>query len=87
MPAFNGAAAGHKLEDKKRSTEDVVSGVATTLLILIVAIFTLGSVWLGIFAIPAFFAFFRASVVTISSIREVSLSLVPTRTPLESFFK
>lgn len=70
MPAFNGVAAGHEME-KKRSKDDIASGITTSLLILIVALFTCGSLWLGIFAIPAFFAFFRASVVTISSVREV----------------
>lgn len=71
MPAFGGAAAGHEVEVKKRSTEEIASGVTTALLILIVTFFTCGSLWLGIFAIPSFFAFFRASVVAISSIREV----------------
>ncbi|CAM9995875.1 unnamed protein product, partial [Laminaria digitata] len=70
MPAFNGVAAGHEKETKKRSTEEIVSGVTNSLLILIVTFFTCGSLWLGIFAIPAFFAFFRASVVTVSSVRE-----------------
>lgn len=74
MPAFNGVAAGHEVDTKKRSKDDIASGITTSLLILIVTFFTCGSLWLGIFAIPAFFAFFRASVVTISSIREVRAS-------------
>lgn len=74
MPAFNGVAAGHEVDTKKRSTDEIASGVTTSLLILIVTFFTCGSLWLGIFAIPAFFAFFRASVVTVSSIREVRAS-------------
>ena len=82
MPAFNGEAApGQEAmfdEDmkKKRSVADIASGIMTVLLILVVIVFTLGSLWLGIFAIPAFFAFFRASVVTISSIREVRYDLL-----------
>ena len=74
MPAFDGVAAGHEMETKKHSKEDIAAGVTNSLLMLIVIVFTLGSLWLGIFAIPAFFAFFRASVVTISSIREVRAS-------------
>eukprot|EP00752_Nemacystus_decipiens_P014993 g13350.t1 len=70
MPGFGGAAAGHEIEVKKRSTEEIASGITTALLILVVVFFTCGSLWLGIFAIPSFFAFFRASVVAISSIRE-----------------
>lgn len=76
MPAFGGAAAGHEVELKKRSTEEIASGVTTALLILVVVFFTCGSLWLGIFAIPSFFAFFRASVVAISSVREVRIFLV-----------
>lgn len=71
MPAFGGAAAGHEVETNKRSTEEVASGVTAVILIVVVAVFTCGSLWLGIFAIPSFFAFFRASVVAVSSIREV----------------
>lgn len=75
MPAFGGAAAGHEIEVKKRSTEEIASGITSALLILVVVFFTCGSLWLGIFAIPSFFAFFRASVVAISSIREVRMCL------------
>lgn len=71
MPQFGGAAAGHEVEAKKRSGEDIATGITNALLILIVIFFTCGSLWLGIFAIPSFFAFFRASVVAISSVREV----------------
>ena len=78
MPAFNGEAAPGQeatldgdMMKKKRSAADIASGITNALLILIVTFFTCGSLWLGIFAIPAFFAFFRASVVTVSSIREV----------------
>eukprot|EP00904_Undaria_pinnatifida_P008153 jgi/Undpi1/4468/HiC_scaffold_17.g07822.m1 len=78
MPAFNGEVAegqdgarmAEEYHDKKRSAADIASGITTALLILIVTFFTCGSLWLGIFAIPAFFAFFRASVVTVSSVRE-----------------
>lgn len=71
MPAFNGVAAGHDTVEKKRSTEEIASGITTALLIVVIFVFVGASLWLGVFAIPAFFAFFRASVVTISSIREV----------------
>ena len=69
MPPFNGAAAG---EDKKHLAEKITAGIANSLLTLLVAFFTCASLWLGVFSIPSFFAFFRASVVTISSVREVS---------------
>lgn len=71
MPPFGGTAAGHGVETKKRSTEEVATGIFNALLILVIVVFTVGMLWLGVFAIPSFFAFFRASVVTICSIREV----------------
>lgn len=74
MPQFGGVAAGHDVVVKKRSGEDIAAGITNAILILIVIFFTCASLWLGIFAIPSFFAFFRASVVAISSAREVRLA-------------
>lgn len=41
-------------------------------LILIVVLFVLFSLWVEVFAIPVFFVFFRAAVVTVGSARQVS---------------
>lgn len=73
MPPFNAAPDEMEFGQKKRSVEEIAAAVTNVLLMLIVAFFTCASLWLGVFAIPSFFAFFRASVVTISSIREVSI--------------
>lgn len=75
MPAFNGVAAGAHVDKEKRSSEEIASNVTSVLLMLIVVFFVGISLWLGVFAIPAFFAFFRASVVTVSSVREVRVCL------------
>lgn len=76
MPAFDGVAGGAEVDKEKRSSEEIASSVTSTLLMLIVAFFVGLSLWIGVFAIPAFFAFFRASVVTVSSIREVRFTVL-----------
>lgn len=73
MPPFNGIINEAEFGKKKLFAEEVAAGVTNVLLMLIVAFFTGASLWLGVFAIPSFFAFFRTSVVTTSSIQEVSL--------------
>ena len=73
MPPFNGITNEAEVRKKKLFSEEIAAGVTNGLLMLIVTFFTGASLWLGVFAIPSFFAFFRASVVTISSIQEVSL--------------
>ena len=77
MPPFNNT--GDETETKKRSASEIAAGITNVLLILIIAFFTCASLWLGVFAIPSFFAFFRASVVAISSVREVSGTIVQQR--------
>lgn len=84
MPAFDGVAGGAEVDKEKRSPEEIASNVTSTLLMLIVAFFVGLSLWIGVFAIPAFFVFFRASVVTVSSIREVRVSLLLWFNGLES---
>lgn len=74
MPPYNGQAVGMP-QSHKRSTEDVASGFVNGALILIVLFFVLGSLWVEVFAIPAFFIFFRSSIVTIASVRQVSLKM------------
>lgn len=54
-----------------KGAQDVAAGFINAILILIVLFFVLGSLWLEVFAIPAFFVFFRAAVVTIASVRQV----------------
>lgn len=47
------------------------ANVTNAFLILVVVFFVLGTIWLQVFAIPAFFVLFRAAVVTIASVRQV----------------
>lgn len=73
MPPNNGEATPAKGPGK---AADIAVHATNTLLILIVVFFVLGSLWVEVFAIPAFFVFFRAAVVTVASVRQVSWLLV-----------
>lgn len=77
MPQNNDAQPAHQSMPMK-AAKDFFSGFINAVLILIVLFFVLGSLWLDVFAIPAFFVFFRATVVTIASVRQVRNSLIHT---------
>lgn len=62
------AAAAPIMPEKEG--RDFTSGVVNGALIVLVLFFVLGSLWVDVFAIPAFFVFFRASVVTIATVRQ-----------------
>lgn len=67
MPPNNGNGAS----GKGSKASDVATSATNALLILIVLLFVLFGLWVEVFAIPAFFVFFRAAVVTVASVRQV----------------
>lgn len=73
MPPTNAADTGGGAKPKERMTAaEIGVHVTNAFLILIVVLFVLFSLWVEVFAIPVFFVFFRAAVVTVGSARQVS---------------